>query len=222
MVIVSGSDLSIACCSPIDGTVSPAAAGFATQVPEDATHQVLDRCAPMVSGDVRVNFPPQPLDLIVVGAIRRQEVQLEPAGVLSQELLHAPAGVDPVVVQDQVDARRARMVKSEFLEQRQEKVAVLALRLHDQQIVAVDRECTGEVALAVLSRRHHELLLATQHPVPADARIQVDVDLVFEVGHLSSGEVMDDLEDSSQPARFARFRPRAQNGLEALRQLPTM
>src|SRR6266699_1208729 len=211
MVIVSGSDLSIAWCSPIDGTVSPAAAAFTTPVPEQATQQGLDRWAPMLSGDVSVNFPPQPLDLIVVGAIRRQEVQLQPAGVLSQELLHAPAGVDPVVVQDQMDARRAWMAKSELLEQRQEEVAVLALRLHDQQIVAIDRECSGEVALAVLSRRHHELLLATQHPIPADARIQVDVDLVFEVGHLAGGEVMDDLEDSPQPVRFARVRPRPQN-----------
>jgi len=89
---------------------------------------------------------------------------------------------------------RARMVKSEFLEQRQEEVAVLCAPTGTTaDSWPSTGECTSEVALAVLSRRHHELLLATQHPIPADARIQVDVDLVFEVSNLSSGEVMDDL-----------------------------
>src|SRR5467141_3357356 len=149
--LLSSSDSSKA-GSPLGcGTVSPASVGLTAYVPEDAPHQVVDCFASVVSGDVCMHLPPHALDAVVLRAVRGQEVQHEPAGMLTQELLHASTGVNAVVVEDQVDTRRPPMPSLELLEERQEQVAVLALRLHDQQVRAVDRKRPGEIALAVLS-----------------------------------------------------------------------
>src|SRR6266436_3507798 len=136
---LSSSDASVA-GSPLGcGTVSPAAVCLTAYVPEDAPHQVVDCFASVVSRDVCMHLPPHAFDPVMLGAVRGQEVQHEPAGLLTQELLYASAGVNAVVVEDEMDARRPPMPPLELLEERQEQVAVLALRLHDQQVRAVDR-----------------------------------------------------------------------------------
>src|SRR5437867_9136376 len=214
VIVFSGSDSNIADSSPVRGAHSFKALGPATQMPDDTSHQVLDGFATVVPRHVRMDLAPHPLDGVMVRTVRGQEVQLEQVPVLPQGLLHPPAGVDAVVVEDQVDPPGPGMILPELREQCQEQVAVLALCLHAQQVAAVQRECSGEVALAVLSGSHHQLLLAPQHPVPADARVQVDVDLVFEVGDLAGRQVINDLEDGSQPSRLARFRPGTEHTCE--------
>src|SRR5713101_5170738 len=102
--------------SPIGyGTVSPAAVSFTAYVPEDSPHQVVDGFASVVSRDVCVHFPPHALDAVVLRAVRGQEVQHEPAGMQTQELLDASTGVNAVGVEDQMDACRPPMLLLELL-----------------------------------------------------------------------------------------------------------
>src|SRR6266436_1170898 len=111
--VLSSSDSSMA-GSPLGcGTVSPTV-GLTAYVPENAPHQVVDGFASVVSRDVCMHLPPHPLDPVVLGAVRGQEVQHKPAGLLTQELLYASTGVNTVVVEDQVDARRPPMLSVEL------------------------------------------------------------------------------------------------------------
>src|SRR5450756_454975 len=86
--------------------------------------------------------------------------------------------VDDVVVDDEVDAARAW----KLLRQRDELLAEEAARLlevaHGVHAPGEDIEGAGNVELLVLARREDAPLVAAEHPVAADLRVLVDVDLV--------------------------------------------
>src|SRR5258705_10412061 len=100
--LLSGCKARIACFPPMSGSGLSESGGLAAQVPADLPHQVADCFAAVVPGDVRMHLAPEPLDVVVVGTVRRQEVQSEPVAVLGKVGLNPPAGVDAVVVQQEM------------------------------------------------------------------------------------------------------------------------
>jgi len=177
------------------------------QIPDHPTDKLLEGLAPMISGHVGMHLAPEPFDVVVLGAVGWQEVQTEETSLLPQVFFHSPAGVDSVVIQDQMNAPSPRMMLPELFQQSEEQIAVLPIRGHEHQIVASHRPGAGEIALAVLSRREDELLSTREHPVPTDSRVEVDVDLIFEIGDFAGGESVDYLSDRPQSTGFAGLRP---------------
>lgn len=69
----------------------------------------LPQCAAaVVAGDVGVPLPPQGLDQVVVGAVRRQEVQPDLAAQLPQHRRDQVRLVDDEVVEDHAAVRAQR------------------------------------------------------------------------------------------------------------------
>src|SRR5687768_6364758 len=126
-----------------------------------------------------MELAPQALDAVVLGAVGRQEVEREEIPVLSEEAADALARVDHVVVQDEVDAPRVRVQLTELLEKSQEELRVLAVGCDEPQPGAVRDEGTRHIPLLVPSRRDNDPLVTGQHPVTADAWVEMDVDLVL-------------------------------------------
>ena len=98
------------------------------QIPGHLTEKLLDRLTSVVTGDVRVDFAPKPFDVVVFGTIGWQEMKTEDPPCLPQVLLDPSAGVDAVVIQDQMDSSSPRMVSPKSFQQRQEQIAVLPKR----------------------------------------------------------------------------------------------
>src|SRR5262249_16263249 len=135
----------------------------------------------------------------------------EEVAVLCQVRLHPPTGVDAVVVEHEMDAPGPSVQEVKPLEQGYEQVAVLALGRDEHQVTPVDGEGAGDVPLGGLAGRDHVLLSGWQDPVAADARVEMDVDLVLEVGDLVGAQVTEDLPDRPETARLAGFGPGAEH-----------
>ena len=123
VVVVSGCKSDMSRSSLVSETISSEPDRMAAQVPGDPPHQFVNGSAAVIAGDVGVHFAPEPLDVVVLRAIGRQEVQPEPEAMVRQIRPDPVAGVDAVVVEHQVDAARPRMVPADVLKQRQEQVA---------------------------------------------------------------------------------------------------
>src|SRR5437867_6445677 len=54
----------------------------AAQMPGNPAHQLVDGLATVIARDVGVHLPPEPLDVVVLRTVGRQEVQLEQGAVL--------------------------------------------------------------------------------------------------------------------------------------------
>ena len=92
--------------------------------------------AHMIARDVGVQIAPQPLDPVLVRAVRRQEVQLQPGAVCAEPGLGQTALVDDVVVEDQMDDPNAATGIDQRTQQIQELPARLAIALDvDQPLV---------------------------------------------------------------------------------------
>ena len=72
------------------------------EIPIDLLHQLIDGRATMVSGDVCMQVLPQPLDVVLLRAERRQEVQHEALAIVLQRLACLATVMDAVVVQDEM------------------------------------------------------------------------------------------------------------------------
>src|SRR6266849_2994292 len=67
----------------------------------DVVQELRQGLAPMIAGDIGVEFSPQPLDPVVLRRVGRQKMQHDPtAELLGQRALHQRAGVDAVVVEN--------------------------------------------------------------------------------------------------------------------------
>src|ERR1700758_393539 len=75
------------------------------------------RLAAMVARDVGVQVLPDALDAIVVGAVRRQEVEHDSLAESGQDLDGALGGMDAIVVHDEMDAASTPVPTSEQPEQ---------------------------------------------------------------------------------------------------------
>jgi len=132
----------------------------------------------MIAGDVGVEILPTSLDAIVVGAVRREKVKDDAAVHVGEDSSDQFAVVDAVVVDDEVNSSRAAVGVDDAKEQQREKHAVLSWRINPRHDVVVRCERACEVVLHVLSRRDDAALLSAQHPIAADARVEMDIDLV--------------------------------------------
>jgi len=96
----------------------------------DLAHQATDVPAVVVPRHTGVQVLPQPLDRVRVRAIRRREVQLDPAAEARQGHRHDLAVVDAEVIEDHMDRRRAAVRLPQLLQLRDEQGADLTLDLH--------------------------------------------------------------------------------------------
>jgi len=88
------------------------------------------------------------------------------------------------VVDDEVNALAARARASQFLQKPYKEPAVFLLPLGPHYLPTLRLQDSCQVSLVVLTGRNYLLLLAAHHPVESDLRVQVDVDLILEEGHL--------------------------------------
>lgn len=107
-------------------------------------HQLLDRLAPVVARHVGVQVEPDTLDPVVVRAVRREEVEHHAVAELGEEALRLLAGVDDVVVDDEVDEPRVAVLGGELPDQFAEEVAGLALRLDEGDTAGRRVKRTGD------------------------------------------------------------------------------
>ena len=91
-------------------------------------HQLFQDTAGMVAGDVVVQVFPDALDAIVIGAVRRQKVQLHTAKQRNQCQLRPLAAVNFVVVRDHVNAARLGVIPFQHYTWRMNRS--LSLRRH--------------------------------------------------------------------------------------------
>ena len=75
------------------------------EVPMDPVQERGDGLLPVIAGDVGVQVEPKTLDPVLVRAVRRQEVKLDPVTELGQPRLRHAALVDDVVVEDHVNCQ---------------------------------------------------------------------------------------------------------------------
>ena len=87
---------------------------------EHRDHQGVHRPVTVIAGDVGVQVLSQPLDSIVIRAVRREAVQLDLRAHLVQQLLDPRRLVDDIVVEDHVDHPRPRVRTPQRAEQVQE------------------------------------------------------------------------------------------------------
>ena len=97
------------------------------------SHQGLDVRAAVVSRHLGMKVFPYSLDLVVIGAIRRKEVQDEPSAKRPDGHLGDPTGMDAKVIQDDMDDLRLRIHGGQLLQECDEQPAVLSLGLDPDQ-----------------------------------------------------------------------------------------
>jgi len=114
--MVSGCESGMRSSSLVIGSSFTEPGRVAAQMPGDLVHERVDGLAAVIAGDVGVDLTPEALDVVVLRAVRRQEVQLEPRAVLGQVRPHPPAGVDAVVVEHQMDIELCRHCGIDFVE----------------------------------------------------------------------------------------------------------
>ena len=91
-------------------------------------HELLDGPALVVPRDVRVQVLPGAFDAIVIGAVRRQEVELQPPPFLGRQCqANLEAVMDAVVVEDHMDPPGGPIgPRHQMIEQVEEQQAGLA------------------------------------------------------------------------------------------------
>ena len=163
-------------------------------------HKLLHSRAAVVTRHVVVQVFPEPLDAIVVGAVRRQEVELDPAGCgRLQGQLNLLAVMDAVVVENDVDPTSVPVrLRDEFVKEIQEQEAVLSVPFDPCELAGLGIESAGEVTLLVASRSADVLLLSGQRPLWPNLGIEVNVDFVEVHNDLARREVVNQPLNGSQ------------------------
>ena len=174
-------------------------------------HQLLDRLAPVVASHVRVQVEPDTLDPVVVRAVRWEEVKHDPVVELRQEALGLLAGVNDVIVQDEVDPLRVPVLADELPHELTEEVAGLGRPFHAGQLAGRCVEGTGDVALLVLPRGDDHASMSLGHPVASDLRVEMDVHLVLVEDRLLLGTTRRQTPQGPQNTLPSLAIPRAQH-----------
>lgn len=91
----------------------------------DIGHEFGHPTAAVVARDVGMKVEPGALDLVVVRAVRREELQHDASAKLREVALGALATVDDVVVEDDVDATGMAMLVRQAPDQLAEQVTGL-------------------------------------------------------------------------------------------------
>src|SRR5580765_30063 len=98
-----------------------------------------------------------------------------------------------------------------MLQQGDEQCTRFSLALDPEHSSALRIQGTRKIALDVLPRSLHLLLLAANHPVQTDFRVEMDIDFIFVNRDVSMGQRGQQVAESVQTSRFRGFRPRATN-----------
>ena len=175
------------------------------------SHQFLDRLAPVIAGHVRVQVEPHTLDVVVVGAVGREEVEYDTAPKLGQERLGLLARVDDVVVEDEVDAPGAAVLGCQLLDQAAEQVTALARSLDPGELAGSGVQRPGNEVLLVLAGRDYETPVPRDHPVAPDLGVEMDIHLVLEEDRLGGAAVVGEVAQARQNALPALAIPRAEH-----------
>ena len=110
----------------------------------NVAHQRSHVVAGVVAGDVGVEVSPGSFDAVVVGAVRRQKVELETLPFFGCETDANLFGVvDGVVIQNDVDRLRGRVALNEFPQQQDEQQAVLLFAFHADQFAGLRVLCAA-------------------------------------------------------------------------------
>jgi hypothetical protein len=168
----------------------------------------------VVTRHVVVQIFPEPLDAIMVGAVRRQEVELNPGGCgRLQGQLDLLAVMDAVVVKNDVDATSVPVrLRHEFVKEIQEQEAVLPVPFDPCELAGLGIESAGEVTLLVASRSVDVLLLSGQRPLWPNLGVEMNVDFVEVHNDLARGEVVNQPLNGSQSPYATRSWPGAADG----------
>src|SRR5579872_5761500 len=174
--------------SASDGSLEGATPTVAVEVSAGGVEQVHQGLAAMIAGDVGMQVLPNALDAVRVRAIGRQEMEYDAATESGEGLAGSSRLVDAVVVDDQVDAVGVSVPARDQPEQLTEQRCILAGRAGRVQVPGAHVEGSGQVELLVVARCDDPALMATQHPIATDLRVEMDVDLVaVEHGLLGAG-----------------------------------
>jgi len=82
------------------------------------------------------------------------------------------SSLNDVVVDDEVNASGFAVLRGDAKEQLNEEHAVLLRTVDPGHHIAVSGESASDVVLHVLARRHDAPLVAAQHPISTDARVE--------------------------------------------------
>ena len=110
---------------------------FTSKPVSHPVHERADGSAPVVPRDVGMQVTPEALDLVVVWAVRRQEVKLKDVAILGESALSLLALVNDVVVEDEVDAPGLGIRSAKPREEGNEAVRVLAQAGCPDEVAAV-------------------------------------------------------------------------------------
>ena len=112
------------------------------------TQERLQVRATMIPGDVSVDVPPHPLNLVGRGAVGRQEVQHHPPAQRLERTSCFLAVVHRGIVQDDVQLRGMRIGLGERAQQRDEQVARLARASDPSQVCRPGLQGPRDIPLA--------------------------------------------------------------------------
>src|ERR1700737_2061619 len=110
----------------------------------------------MIAGDVSMEILPHAFNLVVVGAIRGQEMQFDLARQVSfQGSKDNIALMNAIVVTNQVQAARLRILATQTVQQVQKQITRFALSLNPDDHTGADIESASQVTLLVFAWREH-------------------------------------------------------------------
>src|SRR6516164_2485360 len=122
------------------------------EVAVDFGHKFLHVLAAVVASNVVVKILPDPLDPIVIGAIRWQKVESHLAAPCGQCQLDLAAVVDLVVVEDDVDPTSLPVGGGhQPVDEQEEQNAVLAFSLDPSELTRASVKRPRQVTLLVLT-----------------------------------------------------------------------
>lgn len=137
----------------------------------------------MVSGNLIMQMPPDPLDGISLRGIFRQVVNSD-ARMFLQVVLNCSTRVETGIVTNDMDASITAKDATEVIEVLQESGAVPAIRPSRHQTAGVPRQGTQEVLLLVGAGCFDGSLLTSRHPHGTDLGIGADLGFVLEESDL--------------------------------------
>src|SRR4051812_34604305 len=145
----------------------------AVEVLAGVVEQAVHRLAVVVACDVGVEVLPNTLDAVRVGAVRRQEVEQDASAQRVESAEGRACRVDGVVVEDDVDAPHVWSVALvQQFKEIAEQCGVLSRRARRVEYAGEDIERAGQIEFLVLAGGGNAALLAGEHPVAPDLRVE--------------------------------------------------
>src|SRR5438270_12428654 len=148
----------------------------ATEVAVDLGHEFVPGFAAVVARHGVVKVRPDPLDPIVIRAIRRQKVELHLPLPGGQRQVNLAAVVDFVVVEDDVNSTSLAIAEGDQpMNQEEEQCAVLAFAFDPSELACAGIQRPGQTTLLVTSRCENLLLLTLEHPFRSGLGVHMNV-----------------------------------------------